>query len=417
MAQRVSQEESGGLAATKLASARLAARREALASCARSLNLELVGVTSAAPFLRGQRAALKRLRDGHMGELSWYTPERVRRGTRPAELLPDARSVISVALNYLPDSGVAPPSQPMRGRVARYAWGRDYHNVLKKRLRQLGRMLSERLEEPVRHRVYVDDGPMLDREVAWRAGVGFYGKNTNVLTRMGSWVFLGQLITDLELPPDAPLHKSCGACTDCMPACPTGAITAPYVIDSNRCIAYLTIEHRGAIARELRPLIGDRVFGCDICQEVCPVNVTLGKPTGEPAFRAGPGGSGALDLLEVLELDEEGFQRRFQGSPIRRATRLGLQRNACVVLGNLGDSEAVPALARVLATGEPLVRGHAAWALGRLGGAEARAALSAALAAEEEPWVREEVRAALGWVWEALSSKKGPPTPTPKNFM
>ena len=384
MARMVSQKESR----------RLAARREALAACAHELGLELMGVTSAAPFLRGRQAALRRLRDGHMGELPWYTPERVWRGTRPAGLLPGARSVISVTLNYLPDSGMASPSQTMRGRVARYAWGRDYHNVLKKRLRQLGRRLSKRLGEPVRHRVYVDDGPMLDREVAWRAGVGFYGKNTNLLSRIGSWVFLGQLITDLELPPDAPLHKSCGACTDCMPACPTGAITAPYVIDSNRCIAYLTIEHRGAIARELRPLMEDRVFGCDICQEVCPVNLTLGKPTEEPAFRAGQGFS-TLDLLEVLTMDEEAFQQRFQGSPIRRATRLGLQRNACVVLGNLGDPEAVPALAQALIAGEPLVRGHAAWALGQLGGAEAKTALSAALAMEQEPWVREEVRAAL----------------------
>ena len=141
---------------------------------------------------------------------------------------------------------MATRSQPARhGRVARYAWGRDYHNVLKKRLRQLMRRLSERLDRPLRYKVYVDDGPMLDREVAWRAGVGFFGKNTNVLTSIGSWVFLGQVITDLDLPPDRPSTKSCGACTACMPACPTGAIVAPYVIDSNRCIAYLTIEHRG----------------------------------------------------------------------------------------------------------------------------------------------------------------------------
>ncbi len=188
---------------------------------------------------------------------------------------------------------------------------------------------------------------MLDREVAWRAGVGFFGKNTNVLTSIGSWVFLGQVITDLDLPPDRPSTKSCGACTACMPACPTGAIVAPYVIDSNRCIAYLTIEHRGAIRRDLRALMGDRVFGCDICQEVCPVNVTRGTPTEEPAYRA-PQQFSTLDLEEVLALDEEAFRQRFQGSPIRRATRVGLQRNACVVLGNLGDASAVPALERAL---------------------------------------------------------------------
>ena len=372
--------------------------KDVLRGVAREMGLGLVGVTSAAAFRRGERAALERTRRGLMGELPWYTEERVRRGARPRTLLPGARSVVSVAMHYLPeamsDGGDAPlPSR--HGRVARYAWGRDYHNVLKKRLRQMMRRLSERLERPLTYKVYVDDGPMLDREVAWRAGVGFFGKNTNVLTSIGSWVFLGQVITDLELPPDRPSSKSCGSCTACMPACPTGAIVAPYVIDSNLCIAYLTIEHRGPIRRDLRSLIGDRVFGCDICQEVCPVNVARGAPTSEPAFRA-PQGFSALDLEEVLTLDDEGFRQRFQGSPIRRATRVGLQRNACVVLGNLGDASAVPALERALHTGEAMVRGHAAWALGRLPGEEASRALREAQRTEAEPWVREEIDAALG---------------------
>ena len=300
--------------------------KDVLRAVAREMGLGLVGVTSAAAFRRGERAALERTRRGLMGELPWYTEDRVRRGTRPRALLPGARSVVSVAMDYLPEAmsdGGDAPLPAGHGRVARYAWGRDYHNVLKKRLRQMMRRLSERLDWPVRYKVYVDDGPMLDREVAWRAGVGFFGKNTNVLTSIGSWVFLGQVITDLELPPDRPSSKSCGACTACIPACPTGAIVAPYVIDSNLCIAYLTIEHRGPIRRELRALMGDRVFGCDICQEVCPVNVTRGAPTSEPAFRA-PQGFSALDLEEVLTLDDEGFRQRFQGSPIRRATRVGL---------------------------------------------------------------------------------------------
>ena len=363
-------------------------------SCAKELGLELVGVTSASPFRRGERVASKRLRDGHMGELPWYTAERVRRGTRPAELLPGAKSVISVAVSYMPDVQLSVPTYVGHGRVARYAWGQDYHRILKKRLRQLADLLSDRIGQPIRYRIYVDDGPMLDREVAWRAGVGFYGKNTNLLTRVGSWVFLGELITELELKPDKPSQKSCGTCTTCIPACPTGAITAPYVIDSNRCIAYLTIEHRGVIARELRPLIGDRVFGCDICQEVCPVNLTLEKPTGEPAFRLSKGFN-ILDLHAILELNEEDFQRWFQDSPIRRATRLGLQRNACIVLGNMGDHKAVPVLVRVLSYGEPLVRGHAAWALGQLCGPIAETALRQTLAIEEDSWVQEEVVTAL----------------------
>ncbi len=383
--------------------------KDVLRAIARELGLGLVGVTSAAPFRRGERVALDRTRRGLMGDLPWYTEDRVRRGTRPRTLLPGARSVISVAMDYLPepmsDDGDA-PLPAGRGRVARYAWGRDYHNVLKKRLRQLMRRLSERLDRPVAYRVYVDDGPMLDREVAWRAGVGFFGKNTNVLTSIGSWVFLGQVITDLDLPPDRPSSKSCGACTACMPACPTGAITAPYVIDSNLCIAYLTIEHRGAIRRDLRALIGDRVFGCDICQEVCPVNVTRGAPTAEPAFRA-PGRFSTLDLAEVLALDDEGFRQRFQGSPIRRATRVGLQRNACVVLGNLGDVSAVPALERALHEDEALVRGHAAWALGRLGGENASRALREAEQRETDPWVREEIAAALGAVAGGVADGSG----------
>ncbi len=369
--------------------------RDVLAACAQELGLALVGVTSAARFRSGERSARERLGQGLMGGLPWYTEERIRRGTRPRELLPGARSIVAVAMAYLPqpmERDTAPG--PLHGRVARYAWGRDYHSVLKKRLRRLAAMLSERLERPVRSRVYVDDGPMLDREAARRAGIGFFGKNTNILTAAGSWVFLGQLITDLELPPDRPLRKSCGSCTQCMPACPTGAIVAPYVIDSNRCIAYLTIEHRGPIPRELRPLIGDRVFGCDDCQEVCPVNLTRGEPAQEPAFRA-PQAFGTLDLRELLDMDEEAFRQRFQGSPIRRATRVGLQRNACVVLGNLGDRAAAPALARALQEGEPPVRGHAAWALGVLGGAQAMHALQDALATEQDAWVREEIAEAL----------------------
>ena len=375
--------------------------REALEVCADELGLGLVGVASVERFRRGERVAQERRRSGLMGQLPWYTEERIRRGARPRELLPGARSIISVAISYLPQSMSQDEAPgPLRGRVARYAWGRDYHNVLKKRLRRLGAMLEERLGRPIRRRVYVDDGPMLDREVALRAGIGFFGKNTNILTGIGSWVFLGQIITDLELPPDQPSGKSCGACTACMPACPTGAIVAPYVIDSNRCIAYLTIEHRGPIPLELRAPMGDRVFGCDICQEVCPVNVTRGHPSGEPAFRA-PQAFSVLDLTEVLALDEEAFRVQFLGSPIRRATRVGLQRNACVVLGNLGDRAAIPALARALRDGDTLVRGHAAWALGRLGGAEATQALEVGRGTEPDPWVREEIVAAI----EAMAGK------------
>ena len=280
---------------------------------------------------------------------------------------------------------------------------------MKRRMREFVRSLERELESEVAARWYVDDGPMLDRAAANRAGIGWFGKNTNILTpQFGSWVFLGQVITDLELEPDVPLKKSCGSCVRCIEDCPTGAIVAPYVVDNARCISYLTIENRGPIPRELRPLMQDWVFGCDICQDVCPVN-RKAQPAGLPipfpdaAGSRGPStGSGRaegmalLDLVELLEMSEDDFRARFAGTPVMRAKRSGMQRNACVALGNSGATEAVPALGRALRLGEPLVRGHAAWALGQIGGAEAGSLLLDAASAETDPAVVEEIVAARG---------------------
>jgi epoxyqueuosine reductase len=374
--------------------------KQLLLDCASDLGLEFIGITSAMPFQRAEEAAIERLRKGLMGLLPWYTENRVWRGTRPKELLSDARSIISIAVDYLPETveegdGVGNPILACtKGRVARYAWGRDYHNVLKTRLNHLMKRFAEVSGLSFRFKVYVDDGPMIDREVAWRAGVGFYGKNTNVLTAIGSWVLLGQVITDLDLEHDQPTEKSCGTCVACIPACPTGAIVAPYVIDSNRCISYLTIENRGPIAPELRPLLGDWVFGCDICQEVCPVNQLRGVITNESEF-CPEEPFDALELEEVLDFNEGQFREKFQGSPIRRATLTGLQRNACVVLGNSGDRSVVPVLIRALNTGSVIVRGHAAWALGRLGGEVALRALSDAQEHESDASVLDEIRLAV----------------------
>ena len=214
---------------------------------------------------------------------------------------------------------------------------------MKARLKSFVEGLSDRLGRPVKSRIFVDDGPMNDRAAAERAGVGWFGKNTNILTSThGSWVLLGQVITDLELEPDAPLAKNCGECVRCIDACPTGAIVAPYVIDNRRCISFLTIELRGIMPRELRPLVGDWVFGCDICQDICPVNRDVALSL-EPAFQQRHD-FGAPALLPLLELDDEGFRERFRNSPVKRAKRVGLQRNVCVALGNIGDPAAVPAL-------------------------------------------------------------------------
>ena len=363
---------------------------------ARDLGFDLVGVTSAETFAQDRAVALQRLRTGLMDGLPWYTEARVLRGTDPQELLPGARSIICLGLNYYQPEATEPEAPPLVGKVARYAWGEDYHKVMKTRMRGYVAGLSARLETAFAARWYVDDGPMLDRAAARRAGIGWFGKNTNILTPShGSWVFLGQVVTDLEMEPDPPLQKTCGNCVRCIDACPTGAIVAPYVIDNTRCISHLTIENRGPIPRWLRPQMLDWVFGCDICQDVCPVN-RKALPSQDPAFQRKQ--LNVLDLIGLLELSEEEFRSRFHGSPILRAKRVGLQRNACVALGNPKDQAAGPALCRVLASAEPLVRGHAAWALGQIDGIEAEMALELGLARETDPVVMAEIRCAIGGV-------------------
>ena len=358
-----------------------------------SLGFDLVGIASAEPFIRDQRAAIQRVRDGLMDGLPWYTEERVNRATHPEVLLPGARSIVSVAISYNDGHKDRAGTGPA-GRIARYAWGDDYHKVLKAKLQQLVEGIKELAGGSARTRIFVDDGPMNDRAAAERAGVGWFGKNTNILTPShGSWVLLGQVITDLALTPDEPLAKNCGDCVRCIDACPTGAIVAPYVIDSTRCISFLTIELKGAMPREMRPLVGDWVFGCDICQDVCPINRDAPR-TLEPAFRQRHDFA-APQLLPLLDLDDEGFRERFRNSPVKRAKKVGLQRNVCVALGNIGDRSAVPALTCSLETGEPLVRLHAAWALGRIGGAQAHTALQTALDGEQEPSVVEEIELSL----------------------
>ena len=360
------------------------------------IGFDRVGITGAEAFVRDEVATVERVRSGLMDGLPWYTEERVRRMNRPGSLLDGARSVVSLAMSY--NTGEPSDDAPSpRGKVARYAWGRDYHSLIKSRTRRFVRELPEVVGGPVRARYFVDDGPMNDRAAAERSGVGWFGKNTNILTPThGSWVFLAEVVTDLRLRPDASLKKTCGECVRCIPACPTDAIVAPFVIDNRRCISFLTIELRGPIPRELRPLMGDWVFGCDICQEVCPVN-RKAAASREVEFRKRHDFD-APELIPLLSLDEEGFRRRFEGSPIRRAKLAGLQRNVCVALGNIGDVAAVPALALALRSGEAMVRSHAAWALGRIGGDDAHGALREAALGEEDAEVVGEIREALG-IW------------------
>ncbi len=367
-------------------------------SLAKSLGFDVTGITSADSFVRDENAAGQRVRDGLMDGLSWYTEERVRKANRPEVLLEGAKSVVSLAMSY--NYGEAQPEgDGPHGKIGRYAWGDDYHDVMKKRLREFVARLPEIAGKDVETRIFVDDGPMNDRAAAERAGVGWFGKNTNILTPShGSWVLLGQVITDLDLTPDAPLKKTCGECVRCIDDCPTGAIVAPYVIDNRKCISYLTIELRGPIPRELRPLVGDWVFGCDICQDVCPVN-RKAAPSTEPAFQKRHDFD-APALLPILELDDEAFRERFRKSPIKRAKRVGLQRNVCVALGNIGDPVAVPALMKALQSADALVREHAAWALGRIGGEAAVEALEGASHEETDDSVLVEINMSRGLVEE-----------------
>ena len=355
----------------------------------KSLGFDIVGITTADRFERDERAALERVNGGLMDGLPWYTAERVRKANSPRKLLDGAKSVVSLAMSY--NYGEAEPQGGgPHGKMARYAWGDDYHDVMKKRLRAFADALPDLVGRQVHTRIFVDDGPMNDRAAAERAGVGWFGKNTNILTPShGSWVLLGQVITDLDLVPDSPLKKNCGECVRCIDDCPTGAIVAPYVIDNRKCISFLTIELRGPIPRDIRPLVGDWVFGCDICQDVCPVNWKA-APALEPAFRKRHDFDAPV-LLPLLELDDEGFRERFRGSPVKRAKRAGLQRNVCVALGNIGDPVAVPALAKALRTAEPLVREHAAWALGKIGSPDARAIIIDALHTETDRTVEREL--------------------------
>jgi epoxyqueuosine reductase len=373
-------------------------RRTALSTrikaVAMDLGFDLVGITSAAPLAQGGRLRAW-VAQGFAGEMGYMSRD-VEKRIDPARVLPAARSIIVVGMNYYtPFETVAAAGEtPGRGWLARYSWGQDYHDVLGRKLEALVARIRAIDGADLQARWYVDTGPILERELAWRAGLGWPGKNTNLLNRrLGSWLLLGAILLDRELAYDAPATAHCGTCTRCLVACPTGALVAPGVLDARRCISYLTIELRGPIPPALRHLMGTHIFGCDICQAVCPWNRRPPAST-EAAFlpRAG---FAAPELLPLLRLSDAEFRQRFRGSPVKRAKRRGLLRNVAVALGNLRDVRSLQALREAMADAEPLIRGHAAWALGRIGGSTARQALRAALQGEAEADVREEIGAAL----------------------
>lgn len=358
------------------------------------LGFDLVGVSR--EIAPGQAQAYRAwVEAGYQGQMAYLSrPDAQARRADMRLTLPQAASVVSVGVSYFVKD--LPPEiryDPARGLIARYAWGRDYHEVLTPRLQALGEFLAQESGTPVMSRAYVDTGPLLERDLAQQAGLGFTGRNTMLINPdWGSYLFLGELITTAELESDLPDSRgTCGRCTRCLGACPTEAFVAPYVLDARRCISYLTIELKGPIPRELRPLMGNWIFGCDVCQEVCPWTRKFSRATREPAFRPELE-MVAPPLIPLMELTPEGFRKRFEHSPVWRAKRRGLLRNVAVALGNWGNGAALPALRAALGDTEPLVRGHAAWALGRLG---EYGWLQAAREREKDSYVLEEMAAAL----------------------
>ncbi|MEW6749908.1 MAG: tRNA epoxyqueuosine(34) reductase QueG [Candidatus Latescibacterota bacterium] len=355
------------------------------------LGFDPVGFAPADP-LEGAAFHARWVALGYGGEMAYLARNQDRRGD-PRLLLPGARSAICLGLHYYQETPAE--EAPGQGRLSCYARGDDYHDLIRGRLRLLEAFIRQAAGRPVRARSDVDTGPVLERELARRAGLGWWGKNTCLINRgSGSFFFLAEILLDLELDWDEPATDHCGTCTRCLAACPTQAFPEPYVLDARRCISYLTIELKGAIPAQLRPRMGRWVFGCDVCQDVCPWNRKV-RPSADTGLQGRPG-LARPDLEELLRLDAEGFTARFRRSPVKRAKRRGLLRNVAVALGNTGDRRAVPALAEALQDVETLVRGHAAWALGRLGGRAALEALQAALASEPDPQVVEEIRLALG---------------------
>lgn len=376
----------------------MATVRDRILAMVREEGFELAGVAAAAELSEARATAKAGLAAGHLADMTWMTGEWLERATSPERFLPGARSIIIVALPdhspepEIPDDGVA------RGRMARYARGRDYHRVFESNLRRIARNLREGFGAGAR--ATVDYGPLLERPYASLAGLAWLGKSTMALAPgFGPWVMLGAVATTLELEPDQSLKKSCGSCNRCIVACPTGAIAPDgRVLDSRLCISYHTIENRGPIPRNLRASFGDWVFGCDACLDSCPVGQSRFEshpdfipPTVEHAFP---------DLPGLLQLDEAAFAGRFRGRAIMRAKRDGLVRNACVALGNVGGPNDLPALENALSDSSPLVRGHAAWAVARLAiqhaqRAQAIQALEKAIEVEHDSYVREEILLSL----------------------
>jgi epoxyqueuosine reductase len=365
-----------------------AAIKAAIRDEALRLNFDAVGFAAARAAPEARTHLREYLARGYHGDMGWLAARAEERAD-PQRLWREAKSVVVLGLNYGPDEDpLAPLRERERGGISVYARGRDYHDVMKSRLKALARFIDARW--PGALKLFVDTAPVMEKPLAEAAGLGWQGKHTNLVSRgFGSWLFLGEIYLALELPPDAAETDHCGECRRCLDICPTAAFPAPYRLDARRCISYLTIEHKGPIAAELRPLIGNRIYGCDDCLAVCPWN-KFARPTREPGFQPRDGLS-APRLAELLTLDDAGFRLRFSGSPVKRIGRDRFLRNVLIAAGNSGERSLLDAVKPLLGDASPLVRAMAVWALVRLADAEDFAAeRHARLPAEADAAVRDE---------------------------
>jgi epoxyqueuosine reductase len=332
--------------------------KERLRQRARELGFDECRFTTAAPPA-GAPQFQKWLGEKQHGEMAWLERNADKR-VDPQKVLPGAKSVICLAASYHFESPQSKVRSPNSGIIARYAQFADYHEVLADQLKKLSESITVMAD--CQALWYVDTGPILERDFAQRAGLGFVGKHTNLIShRFGNWIFLAEILTTLELEPDAPEKNHCGTCTHCIAVCPTNAITAPFTLEARKCISYLTIELKGSIPVELRPLIGNRIYGCDDCLAACPWNKFARE--GSLMKSHARMDLSQPDLLELLALDDAGFKKKFDGTPLLRTKRRGILRNVCVTLGNVGDAAALPALEKATTDKEPLVAEHARWAM------------------------------------------------------
>ncbi|HLE25514.1 MAG TPA: tRNA epoxyqueuosine(34) reductase QueG [Thermodesulfobacteriota bacterium] len=367
----------------------IAAVSKSIKEKALEIGFDLIGISPVDSFPENQFYK-EWLARGFAGEMKYMEKEPEKR-ENIRKILPDARSVVSCGLNYNTNYPYSMnETDQEKGWISRYAWGDDYHDIMKKKLQILLESIKANSPQEIKARVYVDTGPVLERVYGKYSGIGWFGKNTCLINqKVGSWIFVGEIITNIELDYDNTAPDRCGTCTRCIDACPTGALLEPYVLDSRRCISYLTIEYRGMIPLEHRDKTGNNIFGCDICQDVCPWN-RRAKVTDESSFKPRDGLYNP-DLASLSQLTEKDFRRAFKGNPIKRAKGNGLLRNIVVAMGNSGLKDFIPYLEESLKDKDPIVRAHSAWALSKLEGEDSYNTLSNHFEVESDSIVREEI--------------------------